>query len=510
MATPHISGVATLLLQLHPRWTPDQVKAAMMNHAKPVLFEDTRDKVPATVKGAGRVRAPLAARAVSFAIPASLSFGLEESAGPTTTDPQTFTLSNTDDRNHRYDLSLSTAYSDYAGDVVRPELSIDGDPFSASDSVSIPRNSSREVAVRLNIDPAAVTEAEETLRFYEFLPGIDGGIEIEQKGRDADTLRVPWHVIPLAVSDNRAAEGTLDLTSGSAEVSFPSDAAGTSAADLFVLGATDPEGGEFGEEDAVALGARSFTGDSLGDGPVGLPSEPDELHDRQWIDALDKNAPIEEPIEFVVATAVPHETFRTMSIYIYIDRGADGIYSDDVSQSDGFLHKELGRFDVCFVPDSQAGGCETVSRPSFHQYDSNLIGVVVDARSLGLTNADSSFAYRATICTDRFTGDVLQPECDDIGSGDGTEYEAQFDPLDPALVFSRLFCGNFWSSTSCSEAVTVSRGDTYAGEDVLAIYPNNRTGAQSQIIETSVAPTPSPSGSGTISPSPSGSPSSSP
>ncbi|MBA3431598.1 MAG: S8 family serine peptidase, partial [Actinobacteria bacterium] len=249
MATPHVSGVATLLLQLHPTWNPAQVKAAIMNHAKPELFENARSEVPATVKGAGRVRAPLAARAVSFAIPASLSFGVQELTSSGVTQDRIFTLSNNDDRRHRYDLASNVSYSDHENGVVRPRLSVDGAPFSSRSEVRIDSKDSVEVAVRLEIDPRLITRAEEELRFYEFLPGVDGGIEIHQEGGGQDDLRVPWHVIPLAVSDNAADKTSLDLSAGADELSFPSEAAGRAAADLYVLGATDPAGDAFGEED---------------------------------------------------------------------------------------------------------------------------------------------------------------------------------------------------------------------------------------------------------------------
>ena len=35
MAAPHVAGAAALLLQLHPGWTPKQVKSALMSTAGP-------------------------------------------------------------------------------------------------------------------------------------------------------------------------------------------------------------------------------------------------------------------------------------------------------------------------------------------------------------------------------------------------------------------------------------------------------------------------------------------
>lgn len=509
MATPHVSGVATLLLEIHPGWSPDQVKAAMMNHARPELFENKRMNVPATVKGAGRVRAPLAARATSFAIPSSLSFGLHETRVHSESAPQTFTLSNTDKRPHRYEIGVSTSYSAYQeAEIAAPEVSARGSAFSDADTVKVRPGGSVEVSVRLKLW-APQSEADRILRFYEILPGVDGGIEITQLGGGRDRLRVPWHVIPLAESANAASSDALVL-GPEAEITFPSVDAAPGAADLYVLGATDPSGGEFGEEDIVAAGIRSFTGSALDGVAVGLPPEADELRGQTWLDALSKDESIEEPLEFAIATESPHETLRTLDVTVYIDRGADGVFTDPETQSDYILHKEAGYFNVCAFEADSGVGCEALYRPSFHQYDTNLIGMIADAEAMGLTDADSHFAYRIAVCTDRFSGDVPQPECDHIGFGDGDDYTAEFDPLDPPLKFSRNYCGNFWSSISCSEPITVSAGGSYAGESILAAYPNNSRGAQYEIIETSLAPSPTASGSGSPTETPSSADSGSP
>jgi minor extracellular serine protease Vpr len=76
MATPHASGSAALLLQLHPGWTPRQVKSALMSTAG-AAWGDTARTAEASVllEGAGLVSLPDAADPKLFTEPASLSFG---------------------------------------------------------------------------------------------------------------------------------------------------------------------------------------------------------------------------------------------------------------------------------------------------------------------------------------------------------------------------------------------------------------------------------------------------
>ena len=75
MATPHVSGSAALLLQLHPTWTPEQVKSALMSTAAPAWGNTARTvEAPVTAEGGGLVWLPRAAQPLLFTRPASLSF----------------------------------------------------------------------------------------------------------------------------------------------------------------------------------------------------------------------------------------------------------------------------------------------------------------------------------------------------------------------------------------------------------------------------------------------------
>lgn len=77
-AAPHVAGAAAILKQLHPSWTPAEIKSALMNSATIDVFtsaaKDQRAGLLAT--GAGRVDLGQAAGVAATFAPASVSFGI--------------------------------------------------------------------------------------------------------------------------------------------------------------------------------------------------------------------------------------------------------------------------------------------------------------------------------------------------------------------------------------------------------------------------------------------------
>ncbi len=77
MATPHFAGSAAVLLQLHPGWSPDQVKSALVNTSDRVIKDAKTGAMDAgpMAQGAGRENLSNAADATIFFEPDSASFG---------------------------------------------------------------------------------------------------------------------------------------------------------------------------------------------------------------------------------------------------------------------------------------------------------------------------------------------------------------------------------------------------------------------------------------------------
>ena len=78
MATPHVAGSAALLLDLHPTWSPDDVKSALANTAARVVKDHVNGTVDPGVlaRGGGRIDLDAASASPVAISPALVSFGL--------------------------------------------------------------------------------------------------------------------------------------------------------------------------------------------------------------------------------------------------------------------------------------------------------------------------------------------------------------------------------------------------------------------------------------------------
>jgi minor extracellular serine protease Vpr len=496
MAAPHVSGVATLLRQLHPTWGPAQIKAVIMNQAKRAMKNSNlTTPVSATAMGAGRVQAFESAKARSVAWPGSLSFGL--TATPTAQSAvRSFRVRNFDTRSHPYTVTASDRYFDLDPAVTGLAVSTNGTSFGASRSFTLAPGARRRVWVRLTVDPSPITEPEQEYGWYYFHPNMDGSVRIVQGGRPRDTLRVAWHVAPLATADNALSESSLDLTATGSDTMFMTEgpAAGTSYADLYLLGTTDSAGSR-GEEDIVAVGARSFTGPLIVDGdPEGEPTGDDALAGISWQEFLTSDDEPTQPVEFGVQTWGVHNVTETLEVDVLVDAGADGVFAGEAVhgiQADYLVVKLAqpgGEVCVFDLSDPAAfDACTHVYFPDYNNYNGNLIGVAVDAEAIGLTDLEPELAYRVEACTGVFSGDVPAFRCDSAGEFDeatGT-WDLTLNATNPAVDIDPLVCQGFWDGGACDsgDPITVSEG---SAEDpsILALFPNNAPSHNPVVVET--------------------------
>ncbi len=494
MAAPHVSGVAVLLRQLHPSWTPAQIKGVLMNQANRNLKDNSLNApVSATVMGSGRVEAFQSARARSVAWPGSLSFGF----APTPTSwsaVRSFVVKNFDNKPHGYTVTGEDRYSDFDPAMTTVRFSTNGTSFGASRSFTLNGGQQRRVWTRLTLNPTFISEPEQQYGWYYFFASLDGSVRIAQSGNPSDVLLLPWQVAPLATSDNGLSETSLDVSAGPDTMELTEGtAAGISYADLYHLGSTDAAESH-GEEDIVAVGARSFTGATIDGTPEGLPTGVDEFFGISWLDFLTSDNTPDEPVEIGVQTWGVHNVTETLEVDVLIDAGADGVFADDELQADFLAVKlaapggEVCVFDLS-LPDP-FDECAALYFPDYSNYNSNLVGLVLDAQTIGLVDGESDFAYRVEACTGTFSGDVPGLVCDSAGEFDtdsGT-WDLVFDAADPALVIDPLVCKGFWDGGDCDGAnpITVDAGSAGPGDDpsILALFPNDRPHRTAVVVET--------------------------
>jgi minor extracellular serine protease Vpr len=169
MAAPHVAGACALIKQAHPDWTPVQIKAALMNTAKPlekrrisIGADDSHGYYRTYEQGAGRIQVDEAIKATSLVSPSSMRFGKYSEDG----DVHTATLHVENKSTHvqRYSFSI-------------PE-EVEGLSWRFPLSFTLGPKESRDVTVELMVDPKV------------FLQKVHDGYLEMQAG--SETIHIPY------------------------------------------------------------------------------------------------------------------------------------------------------------------------------------------------------------------------------------------------------------------------------------------------------------------------------
>ncbi len=383
MASPHTAGIAALVAQRNPTWTPEQIKAAMMTTAT----ADVVDYDP-TRLGAGLVQPR---RAIDTKVLATTEGGLGSLSykyQPIKNDfkeTKTIQLSNTGSAAVTYDLAASPF-----GDSLGTDISI------RPSSVTVKPGKTEKVKVTMTLSPSAVAA----------LPSAeasDGGDLVSVKGAIVATprsagagvysLRVPYLLVPRGLSDVRV-DSSATIKGGSDKVKVDNRGRHAATADFYALGATDGRDTP-GAADLRALGVQVLPGEVLGGA----------ADDRSLIFAVSTWGKWGNPGENEIDVAIDRDDDGVPDAYIIgvdlgllIDGSPEGIF-------------------VALVLDGAGNIVDVWNTVAPMNSSTALLPVL--ASEIGLSDGAGDFTYSAASYTATGSEDVI----DAVGS---------FDAYDPA------------------------------------------------------------------------------
>ncbi|ROS25929.1 S8 family serine peptidase [Cellulomonas sp. PhB150] len=214
MATPHVAGIAALVVRAHPAWSSSQVKAAVMNtatHDVTTKPDGGGLKYGPQRVGSGRVDAldAVNAKVIAYnkAKPAltSVTFGVVKVGASKVVQKQVVTVKNFDTLNAKtYATSVSLATKSGGATIT-----------ASPASITVPKGGSVDVTLTLTADPATLKKeidptSSDTVSGLgrEFVSEVAGRLVL--KPATGTELRVPVQAAPKLVSALTASAPVFD------------------------------------------------------------------------------------------------------------------------------------------------------------------------------------------------------------------------------------------------------------------------------------------------------------
>ncbi|MDQ2623559.1 MAG: S8 family serine peptidase [Actinomycetota bacterium] len=485
MATPHVAGIAALVAQQHPDWSPVEVKQAVMNTATNDVYSGTGQSGPAWGPervGSGRVDALTAVDTETLAFATqnpqgvSLTFGVVEVAEATVTLQETVSVRNLSSATDFYELGYVAA-SENPGAVVSVSPS----------SLEVPAGQTGLVTVTIELDRDALTRVTEPAQSTEvsipglgtlgrdFVSNVSGWLTVEPYDRDA--LRVPVHVAPKPVTDISGS----DVALGESEAG----ALALTGRDVFQDGwfgftaplelvATSPKletSGSVTSDSVIASGDIRFAG-FASDVPAVLAGGGDLEDSMLSIGvATDGNwATLGSAMIPLVATDIDNDgTWDLETAVIKLDDAQDSLWALTFAVvGENPSTGELSWGDLLdYYPVNWGSPFE------FSVFDSNAVVVPIGPAWVGIAEGD----------TPTFRVQTFSPYADaDNGIIDEVSFTA--DPFAPNYVFSGDFGPQTHVFSEAGSQITVYRTENTPAEgQLLLLHTLNATGARAQVVD---------------------------
>jgi hypothetical protein len=274
-----VAGAAALLVQEHPKWTPLQIKSALMNTAETSVGLNPSAcagiGAPITRVGAGEVHVDRAANTTTGVWDAddltpSLSFGYQALVKSQSFNKKVL-VHNYGSRQRTYSITPKFRYPNDAASAAIT--------FDVPSSLKVDANESKPFTFKIQVDVTKLpiwalnggSRGGDGFRLQDF--EFDGFIGISD---GTDSINVPWHILP-----HRSAHVTLDeedvhLSGGTGDVTLENNGAVDGRLDVFSLTGTDKKipkkdlpqpGDNFAIIDLKSVGARMV---DLGGGQFGM------------------------------------------------------------------------------------------------------------------------------------------------------------------------------------------------------------------------------------------------
>jgi hypothetical protein len=482
MASPHVAGIATLVRQANPAWTPGEVKAGLMNTANHDVFSQDGPAGPIHAPnrvGSGRVdaRDALGNQVLAFdqKSPAivSVGFGVVEVANPRTIN-----------RNIRLVNKGSTAASYNV--AYEPITEIPGVSYLLDKAtVTVPANGTATVRVQLRIsDPAALRKtADPTIEKLhlglprQFLADASGRVAFTPTAGATVPLRVPVYSAPKPVAAIQAPShvrmtddtGVLRLT-GKGLNQGTGDQRYLSLVSVLELAATSPKQPKC----TASVTADCAINDTARGG------------DLRYV-GVASTAPTAEPgdalLGFGIATWNNWYNIGSNTVP-FVDIDVDG---DDVPDYEAFINRDTDTdllevwtvdLDPIALVDIQPVN-QLYGNVDSNVFDSNVIVMPILLEALGIDPSDESARISYVVGVDGFY------EAPDSTLIDFIPSVLSFDPLQPGV----------WAEGATPSLIFVAQKNTTftihrnpasleldGASSLLVLNLHNRTGERERVV----------------------------